>query len=68
MGELIYVSNGRSLDKFADNPLEGMSLMERAEVILGSRLTSDSVSYLLDGKRVSAFHVINAAGLSLGRV
>ena len=62
------MSNNRYLDKFAEDPLEGLSLIERAEVILGSRLCEDGISYLIDGKRVSVFQVINAAGLHLGRV
>jgi hypothetical protein len=51
-----------------DDPLAGMSLIEKAEVILGPRLLMDALSYKLDGKRVSVFQVIKAAGLELGRV
>jgi len=58
----------KQTDPFEDNPLEGMSLVERAEVILGPRLTLDANSYRLDGKRASIFQVLEAAGLKLGRV
>lgn len=51
-----------------DDPFAGMDLIERAEIILGPRLSRDSLSYRLDGKRVSVFRVIEAAGLELGPV
>ena len=49
-----------------DDPLEGYTLIERAEILLGARLTRDELSYKLDGKRVaSVYDVLKAAGLKV---
>lgn len=46
----------------------GLPLVDRAKLILKDRLKEDSLSYILDGKRVDTFTVIKAARLKLGRV
>lgn len=56
-------------DPFACDPLEGLTLVERAKIILGSRLTEDRIGhYRVDGKPASVFQVLEAANLRLGRV
>ncbi|XAI95923.1 transcriptional regulator [Microcystis phage Mwe-JY26] len=46
------------------NPEEGEGLMDKAKVILGSRLSEKYGCYYLDGRPTSSWAVLKAAGLS----